>query len=380
MVLDLDANATYSPDDSLQKEMGESWHKLGNPSSLHRAGQRARAAIEECRELLRELVGADRGDTIVFTSGATEANAMVISSFARPNMHAVSSSIEHPCIVSPLRYAATHGVEVSFVAPTEAGQVLPDAICQNLKESTTLVSVMAANNETGVINDVATIVREVRSRAPTAVIHTDAAQVVGKLPVQFKELDVDCLTISGHKFGALTGIGALVIKQGVPISPLIRGGPQEGRLRGGTENVFGIISLGIAASAILTELSSRTHAMESVRNSFEDTLQACLQSIEVNGREVARLPNTSSVFISGVRADDLVVALDLMGMYVSAGAACSSGKPDPSHVLQAMGQDEERVRSTVRVSFRADQSVEVGAMAARKMAAVITRIRASERL
>jgi cysteine desulfurase len=376
MIFDLDANATYAPSESLQALVQRAWIRLGNPSSLHRGGQRAKAAVEEARESVRALIGAGPKDQVVFTSGATEANNTVIASATRAATHVVSSTIEHPCVLGPLRVASENGTEVALVSPTTHGEVTVDSVAAALRYHTQLVSIMAANNETGVVNDVKAITRVVRANAPKALVHTDAAQVFGKLAITFAQLAVDCLTLSGHKLGALTGVGALVIREGVHLTPLIRGGPQEAKLRGGTENVLGIISLGVAASAILQEGAERGRAMQAVRDTFERELLRSISKCEVNGASVARLPNTSNVFISGVRADDLLVALDLEGIYVSSGAACSSGKPEPSHVLSAMGQPEERVRSSLRFSFRADQSPELGATVAEKVAQNVERIRA----
>jgi cysteine desulfurase len=206
-------------------------------------------------------------------------------------------------------------------------------------------------------------------------VHTDAAQLVGKVGASFVDLGVDALTISGHKIGALSGIGALIVKEGISISPYILGGPQEGKLRGGTENLLGVISLGLAASDILSQGEERVRAMQLVRDAFEAQLLAELPDCQINGQTAIRLPNTTNVWVPRVRSDDLLVALDLDGIYVSSGAACSSGKPEPSHVLLAMGQKEERVRSTVRISFRADQGVALGAEAARRIAKVIKRMR-----
>lgn len=375
MVLDLDANATYAPSESFQEVVRLAWRRLGNPSSIHRGGQRAKAAIEEARERVRVLVGAGSKDLVIFTSGATEANNMVIASARKPGAHLVSSTIEHPCILEPLRTAAQIGAAVTLTPPEHSGEVLAESVCARLRDDTTLVSVMAANNETGVLNNIHEIASRVRQVTPNARVHSDAAQLVGKLPLRFAEVPLDYITLSGHKLGALTGVGALVIKQGTEISPLILGGPQESKLRGGTENVLGIISLGAAASDILTEGDSRGRSMELVRDAFEREFLAALPECEVNGKLAERLPNTTSVYIPGIRAEDLLVALDLEGIYISSGAACSSGKPEPSHVLSAMGQPEERVKSTVRVSFRADHEPHIGTTAAQKIAQVVVRMR-----
>jgi cysteine desulfurase len=271
------------------------------------------------------------------------------------------------------------GREVTFLKPNSSGQIEPLAVAEQVAPDTALVSVMAANNETGVLNDIAQIASTVRARAPHAIIHTDAAQLCGKLPVSFEQLGVDCMTISGHKFGALSGVGALILRHSTQLEPLIEGGAQESKLRGGTENVLGIISLGYAAAEAHNALPVRADSMQHVRDRFESELLGRLTGIEVNGAGVPRLPNTSNIFISGVRSDDLVVALDLEGITISGGAACSSGKPEPSHVLTAMGHADERARSTVRVSFRADQTLESVAQIVSTFVRVIERIRSTNR-
>lgn len=356
MFLDLDANATYSSCEELQGVIAGALASLGNPSALHRGGQRARAVIEEARTAVRDLVGAGPHDQVIFTSGATEANNTIIASAAAVEGSLVSSAIEHPCVLGPLRTLQQSGRDVRLVSPNSVGEVPAERVEEVLSGDVTCVSIMAANNETGVMNDIASIARRVRARAPKAVIHTDASQCIGKMDISFAELGVDALTISGHKFGSLTGVGALVVRSGISIRPLLVGGSQESKLRGGTENVLGIVSLGAAARELEKTLPKRIECMQTLRDYFESELIKNLTGCEINGYSASRLPNTSSVFVEGVRGDDLVVALDLEGILVSSGAACSSGKPEPSHVLLAMGQAEDRVRSTIRVSFRADQS------------------------
>jgi cysteine desulfurase len=379
MNFDLDANATYASSQRIQGVIQECFSRLGNPSSVHRGGQRARAAIEEARRAVRELVGAPgHHDLLVFTSGATEANNTVIrAALTRPG-RVVSSAIEHPCVLRPLAALERAGKAVFFATPNPHGEISVDSIAQHLTEDTALVSVMAANNETGVINDIRAIVALVRARAPKALIHTDAAQLCGKVPLSFHELGVDLLTISGHKFGALSGVGALVVRRGVSIEPLIDGGPQESKLRGGTENVLGIISMGAAASEAYGELTQREQSMRTIRDRFEAELRQAVSDVQINGEAVTRLPNTASLYIKGVRADDLLVALDREGIFVSGGSACSSGKPEPSHVLCAMGQNEERSRSTVRISFRADQPADVAPLIVSSFQKAIARIRSSQ--
>lgn len=375
MIIDCDANATYAPDERIRGVISSCLESLGNPSSLHRGGQRARAAIEEARVSVRRLVGADEKDVVVFTSGATEANNTVVAAVSSATGPIVSASTEHPCILQPLKRLASQGRSVAFVSPHADGVITPESVAAAVTPETALVSIMSANNETGVINPIAAIVAKVRQIAPRALIHTDAAQLLGKGALSMREMGVDLLTISAHKLGALSGVGALCIRDGVHLEPLILGGPQESKLRGGTENVLGISVFGVVADMIAAELPARVESMRSARDSFEAHLARAIPDVEFNGVHLARLPNTSNVYIPGVRADDLIVAMDLERILISSGAACTSGKPEPSHVLLAMGQSEERTRATVRVSFRADLSQERCVRVVNALTNAVTRMR-----
>jgi len=375
VIIDCDANATYAPDERIRGVISSCLESLGNPSSLHRVGQRARAALEEARASVKRAVGAGDKDTLVFTSGATEANNTVVAAVADRSGSIVSASTEHPCVLQPLRRLASRGRAVTFVSPNGDGFITADSVAAVVTPDTTLVSIMAANNETGVLNPISAIASKVREIAPRALIHTDAAQLLGKGYLSMRELGVDLLTISAHKIGALPGTGALCIRDGFHIEPLLLGGSQESKLRGGTENVFGIALFGAVADMIAADLPARCEMMSAVRDLFEEQLTRALPDVVINGRGVPRLPNTSSLFIPGVRADDLIVAMDLERILISSGAACTSGKPEPSHVLMAMGQDEERTRSTVRVSFRADLSLDMVPRVVSSLAKAVTRMR-----
>lgn len=381
MFLDCDANATYALDERGGELLVEAIQLLGNPSSLHRGGQRAKNAIDDARDAVSRLVGVSHATKgkyrVLFTSGATEANNLLIASHARPGARVVSSQVEHPCVLMPLERAAAHGCDVMLAPVAPQGAVTADTVISLVNEHTTLVSLMLANNETGVVNEVGAVSSALRAQGGhKATLHSDVAQVVGKMAFSMVDLGVDAVTISGHKFGSVSGVGALIVHESVSINPLILGGPQEEKLRGGTENVLGIVHMGLVAKEIVNKVAARAEAMQRVRDAFEKTVQAKLPGCVCNGAGLQRLPNTSSVFIPGARADDLVVALDLKGILVSAGAACSSGKPQPSHVLTAMGQDEERVRQTVRFSFRADQSEALGVQVAEVVSDVVARMRA----
>lgn len=375
MIIDCDANATYAPDEDIQEFISAHWGALGNPSSLHRGGQRARALIEEARASVRGLLKTGERAQVVFTSGATEANNTCIAAGAERPGRLVSSLVEHPCVIEPLRALQSRGREVLFVAPDSDGVIAPDAVEDALTAETAFVSIMAANNEVGVLNDIAEIVTRVRRCAPNALIHTDAAQLLGKGELSFDNVGADLLTLSGHKLGALSGVGAIVAREDLHLPPFVRGGPQEGKVRGGTENVLGIATLGAVAEALRWDLSTRIESMRRIRDELERAVVTSVAGCAINSAQRERLPNTSSVFIPGVRADDLVVAMDLEGVLISSGAACSSGKPEPSHVLLAMGQGEERVRSTVRVSFRADHPSGTGERVAEALSRAVARMR-----
>jgi cysteine sulfinate desulfinase/cysteine desulfurase-like protein len=375
VIIDCDANATYAPDERIRGVISSCLESLGNPSSLHRGGQRARAAIEEARASVRRLVGADEKDGIVFTSGASEANNTVVAAVSGVTGPIVSASTEHPCILQPLKRLASQGRTVALVSPQSDGSITSESVAAVVTPDTALVSIMAANNETGVVNPIAEIVAKVRAIAPRALIHTDAAQLLGKGALSMREMGVDLLTISAHKIGALSGVGALCIRDGVHLEPLILGGPQESKLRGGTENVLGISVFGAVADMTASELPARVESMRSVRDSFEERLARAIPDVEFNGAHRDRLPNTSNVYIPGVRADDLIVAMDLERILISSGAACTSGKPEPSHVLLAMGQSEERTRATIRVSFRADLSHDDGVRVVNALTNAVTRMR-----
>jgi cysteine desulfurase len=372
MIIDLDANSTYAPSVEIQGVICRAWHRLGNPSSLHRGGQRARAEVEKAREAVRRLVGATKDDLVVFTSGATEANNTVVGVGWRT---VAISAVEHPCVLGPAKRLQKLGGDVRIIPVNSNGEIGSRALLQTLLPETELVSVMIANNETGVRNDIESLIAIAREVNPRVVFHTDAAQALGKQPISFTTIGADLLTVSGHKIGALSGVGALIIKHGVSMSPLLLGGSQEHKLRGGTENVLGIVSFGEAAQLVYETLSARIDTMRTLRDGFEEAISRALPECEFNGQATGRLPNTSSMYIPGVVGDDLVVALDLEGILVSSGAACSSGKPEPSHVLLAMGQDERRVRSTVRISFRADQSLEIVPPVVDAIARIVSRMR-----
>lgn len=321
-----------------------------NPSSLHAAGRLARAAIERAREQVAALVGADAAE-IVFTSGGTEANALALRGSLAPRGRAVTTEVEHVSVLGTLeRLAAERGVEVRRVAPDSEGRIHEHALSGSLDEDVALVSIGWANGEVGTVQPMARLVAEVRERAPRALVHADAVQAVGLCPVDVAAVDLDLLSLSGHKIGAFPGVGALFVRRGLALEPLWGGGPQEWERRPGTENVPGIVSLGCAAEIALSERASRVRRSEGLREALWRGLAERVSPVRRIGPPEG-LPSTLSVSFPGLRGDALVLALDLEGVAASTGSACAAGAAEPSHVLRALGLGEEVAAGALRLSF-----------------------------
>ncbi|RMD86572.1 MAG: cysteine desulfurase, partial [Candidatus Dadabacteria bacterium] len=299
-----------------------------NPSSIHYGGQRARVVVENARESVRSLLKADDKDRVVFTSGATEANNTVILSLllcGEKKGSIVTTAVEHPSVLAPMRLLKKFGYEIIEVKPDRSGYITEDMVLERLRDDTILVSIMLANNETGVIYPVGEIAKKIKSHAPHVLLHCDAAQAVGKIDVNFQSLHVDALTMSGHKIGSLTGVGALVWRYDADICSMIYGGEQEYGCRAGTENVTGIATLGVACDCVRESFSVRIDTMRRNRDLLLSLLSSSLHGITVHCEGVERLPNTLNIAIHGINGQDLVAALDLEGVYISSGSACSSG-------------------------------------------------------
>ncbi len=378
----LDNNASYGKLPGIEADLLEalSHGPLYNPGSIHSDGQRARALVEGARDILEELLGIASGEArVIFTSGATESNNQAIflpfwRSLNR-EAHLITTAIEHPCILEPAARLKSLGVKVTKVLPEE-GRIRVEQIINALTPDTKLVSVMLANNETGQLLPVREISAAIRERAPKCLIHSDVAQVVGKIPFTFSDIGVDMVSISGHKFGSLTGTGALVVRDGIEPESYIAGGAQEQRWRSGTENTAGIYSMGLAAKYVHTHINERKCAMEKARDYLKNELLTKhpeLQQTTTDKEET--LPNTLHLLVPSVNADDLVVALDLEGVSISSGSACSSGKPLPSQVLLAMGYTEEQARQAIRISVSAEHSETELKFAAEKLCLCIERMK-----
>ena len=324
----------------------------GNPSSIHTFGQQARAALEESRPPLAGLLGADTRE-IVFTSGGTESdNAAVWGVFRsgyRPGNHVITTRIEHPAILATCKSLQAQGAEITQVPVDSFGRVDPGAIAAAITERTILISVMHANNETGVIQPLEEICGMARERG--ILVHTDAVQSVAKVAVDVRALGVDLLSLSAHKMHGPKGVGALYIRKGTKLPPFMAGGSQERKRRAGTENVPGIVGLGIAARLGTERLGDMASRVAGMRDSFESAVQSRIEGVSINGSREHRLPTVSNLSFERLEGEAAVIALDLESVAVSTGSACSSGSLEPSHVLTAMGLRPEVVQGSLRFSF-----------------------------
>lgn len=326
-------------------------HPPANPSGAHSAAQSASAILEDARDEVAELLGAKPSE-VIFTSGGSESDNFAIKGaiLGRSPAHVVVSAIEHHAVLDTARWLESQGHEVSVALTDRDGIVDPDSVLACCRPDTALVSVMLVNNETGVIQPVEAIAKAVRSQAPDALIHTDAAQAISALPVDSRHLGVDLLSISGHKFGGLQGTGALLVRDRTSLTPLIHGGGQELGRRAGTSNVVGYSALAVAlriASDRRREFVSTTKRLSKRLMSHMKTARA------VNGHFAPRVPHITSMCFEDVRSEDLVMLLDREGVAVSAGSSCASGATEPSHVLLAMGVDPALARGALRVSLNA---------------------------
>lgn len=358
--INFDANASYGVSAFVAEGLQSVGFDLHNPNAVHRGGQRARALVEEARERVARLLNVGKDSRIVFTSGATESNNTALRIPFHPSISErlsgalVISQIEHPSVLECARLLARRGVELKIVPWEREQGISQQGLLPLLSGNTRLVSLIWVNNETGEVLPIPQIVSALRLQQPHLLIHSDAVQAVGRLQIDFERSGLDMLTISGHKIGGLAGAGALVVGRRVPFEPLLVGGVQELHHRAGTENVLGIVSLGLAAQEISEHFHQRTESMAQMRGLLCQELSKHLPDLTFNTPLERSVPNTINVHIPGVRADDLVVALDRVGMLISSGAACASGKPEPSHVLLAQGLSPEAARESVRISLRAD--------------------------
>ena len=323
--------------------------RFGNASSIHHHGQETRAAVEDARESVADLLGCSAGE-IVFTSGGTESDNLAIAGWIAAGDHVITSSIEHHAVLHACKHLEKIGCEVTILPVDGRGLIDPSDVRRALRPNTKLISLMMANNETGVLQPVEEI-GKIASEA-NVLFHTDAVQAAAKVPIRVRQIGCDALSISGHKIHAPQGVGALYVKKGTRIQPLFHGGRHERSRRAGTENVPGIVALGKAAQLAKEALDrSDNHKMAAMRDRLEQGILAQVDEAGVNGESATRVPNTTNLHFDHIDGEAVVIALDLKGLAVSTGAACSSGAIEPSHVLIAMGLRAEQARASIRFSL-----------------------------
>jgi cysteine desulfurase len=326
---------------------------FGNASSIHHFGQQAKAALDETRSAVAALLNADPSE-VVFTSGGTESDNFAIRGAAEAleptgRRHLVASAIEHEAVLNTLKALARRGWKTTLVPVDETGVVSPDRVREAVTADTALVSVMHANNEIGTVQPIAEIAAVAHERG--ALMHTDAVQSAGKIAVDVRALGIDLLALSAHKFNGPKGAGVLWVKRGTRLLPLVTGGKHERNRRAGTENVPAVAGLGVAARQAIAKMASEATRVGALRARLEDGILRHVPGTTVNGTREARIPNTTNISFDRVEAESLLIALDLEGVAVSTGSACSSGTLEPSHVLRAMGFPAHRTQNSLRFSL-----------------------------
>jgi len=367
----LDNNSTAPLLPEVADAMRECYARgYANPASQHQPGREARQVLEEAREGIARILGADvdrfDGDRLIFTSGGTEANNLALRGLSgKPPGRIIISAIEHPSVSDTANAMQAEGWDVQQLPVDSSGRVRPEALPPLLDEGTRLVSVMLGNNETGVLQPVEELAAV--CNAVGIPLHTDATQVVGKLPVRFRELGVAALTFAAHKFHGPRGIGGLVIRNDVTLQPILRGGFQQGGLRPGTEDVALPVGMHAALASWEAEQEQIASHLLSLRDEFESSLRAERPDIVIHGAAAERLPHTSNVAFPGLDRQALFMALDCVQIACSTGSACASGSSEPSPVLQAMGLDSTLVEGSVRLSFGRQNSIAEVAAAVKRI-------------
>ncbi len=349
----LDNNATTPLHPEVIQELTNSFKLYGNPSSMHSFGRESIARVEWAREQVALLINADKSE-IIFTGGGSESNNMVLKQFLINSDSAkrnkiITSEIEHPCVLETVKLLGTKGFEAVFIGVDNKGRINIDELEKAVDENTAIVSIMLANNEIGTIQDIKKISKIAHKHG--SLMHTDAVQALGKINVNVKDLDIDFLTFSGHKFYGPKGVGGLYIKKGIKIVPLINGGHQENGLRAGTINGPAIAGVGKAAEIAKNELHKEADTIMAMRNRLEAGIVDLIPDIHINGDPLNRLPGTLNISFPGAEGESILLYLDLAGVAVSTGSACATGSLEPSHVLLATGVDVEYAHGSIRFSF-----------------------------
>ena len=373
-----DHNATTPVDPAVVETLARTTaEEFGNASSVHHFGQRAKAVLDEARSAVADLIGAEPSE-LVFTSGGTESDNFALRGVAEAleptgRRHLVASSIEHEAVLVTLRALARRGWRTTLLPVGTSGIVDPDALADALTDDTAIVSVMHANNEIGTIQPIAELARMAHARG--ALFHTDAVQSIGKVPVDVRPLGVDLLSLSAHKFNGPKGIGALWIKRGARVTAILTGCKHERNRRAGTENVPAIAGLGVAAGLARKKVTTDAARVAALRNRLEAGILAQVPGTAVNGAPEPRVPNTTNISFEAVEAESLLIALDLEGVAVSTGSACSSGTLEPSHVLRAMGLPAPRTQNSIRLSLGASNTEAEVDFVVSKLPAIVAKLR-----
>ncbi len=373
----LDNNATTRPHPDVVRAVA-SWlsEEVGNPSSVHAVGRKTRKAVEAARDAVARLVGSDSSE-IVFTSGGTESNNIALLGIAASRgaegRHIMTLKTEHSSILEPCRRLEASGTKVTYLPVDSNGLVDLDDLRRAIEPGTVLISVAWANNETGVIQPIREIARIARQNS--VLFHSDAVQAAGKIPLNVKDDGIDLLSISAHKFHGLMGAGTLYVRKGVAVHPILHGGGQEAALRSGTENVPGIIAMGVAATVVLAEPEETSRRLRKLRDILYEDLKEKIPWAKINGHPSRRLPNTLNLCFQDISGDEIAAFLDKEGICVSTGSACAAGEPEPSHVLLAMGLTEEQARSSIRFSLSRETTAEEIQRTVQAVARIVRRYR-----
>ena len=374
----LDHNATTPTHPEVVKEMLPYFEEVfGNASSIHLFGQQARKAVDGAREKLAEFIGA-KPEEIVFTSGGTEADNFAIKGIAYANeskgKHIITSSIEHHAVLNTCKYLEKQGFQVTYLPVDEYGFVDPGDMMKAINKETILITIMHANNEVGTIEPISEIGKIAKGKE--IIFHTDAVQSLGKIPVDVNELNVDLLSLSAHKIYGPKGIGALYIRKGTRIQPLIHGGHHEKNRRAGTENVPGIAGLGKAIEIVKTSIDKESIYLTDLRNRLCSGISEKIDCVYLNGHSGKRLPNTLNMSFEFVEGESIILNLDMKGVAVASGSACTSGSLEPSHVLKAMGVAPAVAQGSIRFSLGKDNTEEDIDYVLEVLPEIISRLRA----
>lgn len=357
----LDHNSTSPTRAEVIKEMLPYFTKIyGNASSIHSFGRDAKKVLEESRSKVAELLGAQDPNEIIFTSGGTESDNLAIKGVAYKNQkkgnHIITTQIEHHAVLNCCKYLEKDGFETTYLPVNEFGEVDPDELKNSIKKNTILISIMHANNEIGTIEPISKLAQIAKDNG--VFFHTDAVQSVGKIPINFKEMNIDLLSLSGHKFYGPKGIGALYIRKGTNIEALQHGGHHEKNQRAGTENIPGIVGLAKALNINIDEIQSETQRLTYLREKLWEGLSNQIPEIVRNGPVNNCLPNTLNICIKYIEGESLLLSLNNEGIAISSGSACTSASQEPSHVLLAIGRSPEMAHGSIRFSSGKDTTEE----------------------